>query len=303
MNVKNIANCGVKALSHTSGSITRSLCEPSARWKYMEDGMLLIRGGIEARCFSFLHTASQSVAEDGGFIEAQVFRAKGRNRRMPVVEGHRGQISFRFHYRSLSNLRQLSLAPDPTELDDVSVHMEEDIVVRTSGVSCSISSSRDENIEGSPSECPRSAPSSPVSDKGSSSQLEPCLSACPRQLTETDSVILSPNLSARPLPEIPVKKPVEDVEPQVLAHVYSTLSSIREEIEDSEASTTTNFPVRLDYLRSPEAKVVELNECEIAQSQSPLQKENDSTILGPLVNYSEQSQMVQNRAVSTSKEE
>lgn len=94
MNGRNVANCGAKCVAHASGSIVHSLSEPSERWKYKEDGVLYIRDGIEARRFCFLPAKNQSVAEEGGFIEVQIFRSKGRVRRLPVLEKHRGQEAF-----------------------------------------------------------------------------------------------------------------------------------------------------------------------------------------------------------------
>ncbi|KAF5635214.1 hypothetical protein F25303_8585 [Fusarium sp. NRRL 25303] len=279
MNGRNITNCGVRVLNGASGSITRSLCEPSEHWKYKEDGVLRIRDGIEARCFSFLPHAHQSVAEDGGLIEVQVFRAKGRIRRLPILEGHRGQesygigspsgglldspdeacfynwilidskespfVSFRFLYRSLLNLRQLSLAPDP-ELDDSSVDMEEDMAEHAS--------------EG--------------------------------------------KALARPLPEVPIKKPVDhrDIEKQVEAHEYTSLSDIQEEIENTDTSiaSTTSFLGISDSPRSVKARVLELNDCGIMPLQSALKRDTSSTILESLVNYSEQPAPGQARPLSTS---
>ncbi|KAF5700682.1 hypothetical protein FGLOB1_10638 [Fusarium globosum] len=279
MNGRNITNCGVRVLNGASGYITRSLCEPSERWKYKEDGVLRIRDGIEARCFSFLPHAHQSVAEDGGLIEVQVFRAKGRIRRLPILEGHRGQesygigspsgglldspdeacfydwilidskespfVSFRFLYRSLLNLRQLSLAPDP-ELEDSSIDMEEDMAEHAS--------------EG--------------------------------------------KALARPLPEVPIKKPVDhrDIEKQVEAHEYTSLSDIQEETENTDTSiaSTTSFLGISDSPRSVKARVLELNDCGIIPLQSALKRDTSSTILESLVNYSEQPAPGQARALSTS---
>ena len=94
MNGRNVANCGAESGVDGSGCMTHSLCIPSDRWKYKEDGILHTRDGIEARRFCFLPAENQSVAEEGGFIEAQVFRAKGRIRRLPVLEKHRNQETY-----------------------------------------------------------------------------------------------------------------------------------------------------------------------------------------------------------------
>ncbi|KLP01840.1 uncharacterized protein FFB20_12279 [Fusarium fujikuroi] len=330
MNGRNITNCGVRVLNGASGSITRSLCEPSERWKYKEDGVLRIRDGIEARCFSFLPHAHQSVAEDGGLIEVQVFRAKGRIRRLPILEGHRGQesygigspsgglldspdeacfydwilidskespfVSFRFLYRSLLNLRQLSLAPHP-ELEESSVDMEEDMAEHASEGVCSIKPLSTGNI------CTES-PRSSVLDDVLSAQGEDRSSTRPRRLTEAAPMIASQKALARPLPEVPIKKPVDhrDIEKQVEAHEYTSLSDIQEEIENTDTSiaSTTSFLGISDSPRSVKARVLELNDCGIIPLQSALKRDTSSTILESLVNYSEQPAPGQARALSTS---
>ncbi|KAF4960571.1 hypothetical protein FGADI_833 [Fusarium gaditjirri] len=324
MNGSNITNCGVRVLNGASGSITRSLCEPSERWKYKEDGVLRIRDGIEARCFSFLPHAHQPVAEDGGLIEVQVFRARGRIRRLPILEGHRGHesygigspsgglldspdeacfydwilidskespfVSFRFLYRSLLNLRQLSLAPDP-ELDDSSVDVEDTTEHASAGL-CAIQPLHTKSS------------SSSVLDDALSIQREPGSSTRPRCLTEAAPVITPPQAPARPLPEVPTKKPVDhgDIEKQVQAHEYTSLSDIQEEIEhtDTSISSTTSFLGRPDSPRSVKARVLELNDCDIMLLQPALKRDTSSTILESLVNYSEQSDPGQNHTSSIS---
>lgn len=102
MNGRNVTNCGVNPAAQASGSITRSLCEPSDRWHYKENGVVLKREGIEARCFYFLPTSSRtSVADDGGIIEVQIFRAKGRKRRSPILGKHRNQDTYGIAFVSI----------------------------------------------------------------------------------------------------------------------------------------------------------------------------------------------------------
>ncbi|KAM0199566.1 hypothetical protein ACHAPA_006875 [Fusarium lateritium] len=284
MNGRNIANCGVNPLRNPAGCITRALCEPSARWKYKEDGVLLIRDGIEARCFSFLPSKNQSVAEDGGLIELQIFRAKGRRRRIPVIEGHRGQeaygigspsgglldspeeacfydwiltdskespfVSFRFHYRSLSNLRQLNLAPDSTELDE--------FAARVSDISC-------------------------VRPDDSS------------ELSKEQS-----NISARPLPEIPTRKyvPNQDLESYTLVTTTSNLSVIQEEMEDDEGNIISGFPVRSDPIRGAKPMALELYECEeVIECQASFALQDS------LVVNSEHLHVIHQRAISVAVED
>ncbi|KPM38099.1 hypothetical protein AK830_g8463 [Neonectria ditissima] len=149
LNGRNITSWGINPVVQASGSVTRALFEPDDRWHYKEDGVVHRREGIEARCLYFLPpSSSTSVADDGGLIEVQAFRSKGRKRRAPMLGQHRGQelygiaspsggllespedayyydwllidpkeypfVSFRFHYRSWTNLRQLSLVPAST---------------------------------------------------------------------------------------------------------------------------------------------------------------------------------------------
>ncbi|KAF4342290.1 hypothetical protein FBEOM_3776 [Fusarium beomiforme] len=341
MNGRNVVNCGVKTLKNTSGSITRSLCEPSERWKYKEGGMLLIRDGIEARCFSFLPHAFQSVAEDGGLIEVRIFRAKGRHRKLPALEGHRGQesygigspsgglidsseeayyydwilidskespyISFHFHYRSLLNLRRLSLAPGPSELAGILIDMEHDIVENKSEEICSTIPThvRDATKASSARKHRAASPSNSESDDASSVEEELYLPARTRRLTEIAPLKLRPKASARPLPEIPAKKPVDqgDVEKQVMDHEYTALSDIQEETEHTDLSITTSLPSLPDRCLSPctiKARVLELNDCGIIPPQSALKRDTSSTILESLVNYSELPEQLQNRVLSAS---
>ncbi|KAF7558579.1 hypothetical protein G7046_g5581 [Stylonectria norvegica] len=148
MNGRSITSWGINPALQTSGTVTRALYEPCDRWHYKEDGIVLKREGIESRHFYFLPAAvGASVAEDGGLIEVQAFRARGRKRRAPVLLQHRSQesspsgglvdypedacyydwlltdptdspfASFRFHYRSWLNLRQLSLVPPLKDSD------------------------------------------------------------------------------------------------------------------------------------------------------------------------------------------
>lgn len=85
--------------SESAGSVTRALFEPNDRWHYKENGVVHKREGIEARCFYFLPASSStSVADDGGLVEIQVYRSKGRKRRAPVLGQHRGQERYGIAY-------------------------------------------------------------------------------------------------------------------------------------------------------------------------------------------------------------
>jgi hypothetical protein len=116
-------------------------------------------------------------------------------------------------------------------------------------------------------------------------------------------MIVPPKASARPLPEVPTRKPADhrDIEKQVEAHEYTSLSDIPEEIEhtDTSVASTTSFPGRSDSPRSVKARVLELNDCGIMPLQPALKRDTSSTILESLVNYSEQPGPGQLRALST----
>ncbi|KAF5656497.1 hypothetical protein FHETE_10961 [Fusarium heterosporum] len=280
------------------GCITRSLCEPSARWTYKEDGMLLIRDGIEARCFSFLPSTKQSIAEDGGFIEIQVFRAKGRRRRIPVIENHRDQeaygigspsgglldwpeeacfydwiladskeypfVSFRFHYRSLSNLRQLNIAPDATGLEDLLIEASD--------------------------------ASAPLPDSsGGLTKGEPPASFSEAEVSTELGYLSSPHVSNRPLPEIPIQKPTpqKDLKSCTLITSSSTLSAIYEETEGDESSIITTFPVQSDSLYRAKPRPLELRE-----GEESVDNQASSTIENLPINQPELSRMVHPQATS-----
>ncbi|ETS77185.1 hypothetical protein PFICI_11059 [Pestalotiopsis fici W106-1] len=128
------------------GTVVRALYEPGERWTNTSmdtEGRTI---GIETRYFFFMPALdTQSAAEDGGMIEVQVFRSKGRRRRAPKMAEFRNQerygiaspsgglvenpqdanyydwllidpkdapfASFRFHYRSMKYMLQLNLIP------------------------------------------------------------------------------------------------------------------------------------------------------------------------------------------------
>ncbi|EFX01208.1 hypothetical protein CMQ_6150 [Grosmannia clavigera kw1407] len=139
INGRQIVAWGINLHKTTSGATNQALFQPSEHYQYNDDGVVIAEPGIESRCFLFVPNASgtaASVAEDGGLIEIQVFRAKTRRRRAPRLDKclvsngllenphladyydyHLADArdlpysSFLFHYRSWDNLRQLQLAP------------------------------------------------------------------------------------------------------------------------------------------------------------------------------------------------
>jgi hypothetical protein len=63
----------------------RALFDPSERWNYKADGIVYKNNNTEMRPFFFSNQFSGNLAaaDDGGLIEVQVFRAKGRQRKIP----------------------------------------------------------------------------------------------------------------------------------------------------------------------------------------------------------------------------
>lgn len=95
MNGRHITSWGINPRIKTGGQVEKALYEPSERWDHEENGVILKQNGIEARYFHFVAgQQEQSVAEDGGLIEVQVFRAKGRKRRAAKLDQYRHQEQY-----------------------------------------------------------------------------------------------------------------------------------------------------------------------------------------------------------------
>ncbi|RYC57479.1 hypothetical protein CHU98_g8747 [Xylaria longipes] len=146
MNGRHISSWGINTNTHSSGLVVRALYQPEGKWGdacgYNEAG----HPGIETRYFHFMPGLDKkSVAEDGGIIEVQVFRCKGRKRIALELDAYRNQerygitspsgglvdnpedatyynyylvdakdspyATFCFHYRSMKYLKQLNLVP------------------------------------------------------------------------------------------------------------------------------------------------------------------------------------------------
>ncbi|KAK8058379.1 hypothetical protein PG994_008827 [Apiospora phragmitis] len=128
------------------GTVVRALYEPGRPSQDRDLASGAQEVGIETRYFYFMAGLDKrSAAEDGGLIEVQVFRSKGRKRRAPKLTEFRDQdrygimspsgglvenpqeatfydwllvdpkdspfATFCFHYRSMKHLIQLSLIP------------------------------------------------------------------------------------------------------------------------------------------------------------------------------------------------
>ncbi|KAH6626274.1 hypothetical protein B0J18DRAFT_455545 [Chaetomium sp. MPI-SDFR-AT-0129] len=146
VNARPIASWGIDPGVQTHGKVVRSFWAPSARCSSWYSDQGADSDKIECRTFVFLPGLERrSVAEDGGVIEVQVFRAKNRIVRTPKLEEYRHRenygiaepsvgllprpqeahfydwvlvdpkdapfVTFRFHYRSLKNLQDLNLIP------------------------------------------------------------------------------------------------------------------------------------------------------------------------------------------------
>ncbi|KAJ8129086.1 hypothetical protein O1611_g4548 [Lasiodiplodia mahajangana] len=146
MNGRHISSWGINVNTHSTGIVVRALYQPEDKWGDAcgcnETGF----PGIETRYFHFTPGLdNKSVAEDGGVIEVQVFRCKGRKRIALELDAYRNQerygitspsgglvdnpedatyynyylidakdapyATFCFHYRSMKYLKQLNLVP------------------------------------------------------------------------------------------------------------------------------------------------------------------------------------------------
>ncbi|KAI0433391.1 hypothetical protein F5Y09DRAFT_85204 [Xylaria sp. FL1042] len=146
MNGRHISSWGINTNTRSAGIVVRALYRPEDKWGeacgYNEAGY----PGIETRYFHFMPGLDKkSVAEDGGIIEVQVFRCKGRKRIALELDAYRNQerygitspsgglvdnpedatyynyylidpkdapyAAFCFHYRSMTYLKQLNLVP------------------------------------------------------------------------------------------------------------------------------------------------------------------------------------------------
>ncbi|KAI0407523.1 hypothetical protein F4802DRAFT_26790 [Xylaria palmicola] len=146
MNGRHIASWGINTHIRPTGIVVRALYQPEDRWGDAWGSDEAGYPGIETRYFHFMPGLdTKSVAEDGGVIEVQVFRCKGRKRIALELNVYRNQehygitspsgglvdnpqdatyynyylidakdapyATFCFHYRSMKYLKQLNLVP------------------------------------------------------------------------------------------------------------------------------------------------------------------------------------------------
>lgn len=95
INGRHITSWGINPKIKKAGKAEKALYEPSERWDHEENGVVFKQDGIEARYFHFVGgQAEKSIAEDGGVIEVQVFRAKGRKRKAAKLVAYRHQEQY-----------------------------------------------------------------------------------------------------------------------------------------------------------------------------------------------------------------
>ncbi|KAI0515348.1 hypothetical protein F5B22DRAFT_656043 [Xylaria bambusicola] len=148
MNGRHISSWGINTNTRSAGIVVRALYKPDHKWEEAGGNNAAGYPGIETRYFHFMPGLdNKSVAEDGGVIEVQAFRCKGRKRVALELDSYRNQerygitspsgglvdnpedatyynyylidakdapyATFCFHYRSMKYLKQLNLIPQP----------------------------------------------------------------------------------------------------------------------------------------------------------------------------------------------
>ncbi|KAJ2980709.1 hypothetical protein NUW58_g6877 [Xylaria curta] len=110
MNGRHISSWGINTNTRSTGVVVRALYQPETKWGdacgHNEAGY----PGIETRYFHFMPGLDKkSAAEDGGIIEVQVFRCKGRKRIALELDVYKNQE--RYGITSMKYLQQLNLIP------------------------------------------------------------------------------------------------------------------------------------------------------------------------------------------------
>ncbi|OHW96685.1 hypothetical protein CSPAE12_04720 [Colletotrichum incanum] len=145
INGRQIVSWGVRSQAIQNQIVSHALYEPDSKWQYRNSGVVYKRDGVEKRFFHFAPRFEACAALDGGLIDLQVFRSKGRRRRAPELKDFRNQdkygitsptgglvelpqelafydwilidsvdspfATFRFFYRTWANLKTLNLVP------------------------------------------------------------------------------------------------------------------------------------------------------------------------------------------------
>jgi hypothetical protein len=94
MNGRNITSWGIDPKTQCRGVVSRALFDAHG-WDYEDgDGQLVRNEGTEVRPFLFSSKQAATAADDGGYIEIRVFRAKGKVRVAPKLEPYRLQEDY-----------------------------------------------------------------------------------------------------------------------------------------------------------------------------------------------------------------
>jgi len=95
MNGRCVVSWGIDLRKSFSGTTYRAFYQPSHHYNIITENDVVVDAvGIEGRYFKFIPGEQVSVADDGGLIEVQVFRAEARKRRAPVIDRFRNQNKY-----------------------------------------------------------------------------------------------------------------------------------------------------------------------------------------------------------------
>ncbi|KAL2263485.1 hypothetical protein VTK26DRAFT_6601 [Humicola hyalothermophila] len=268
INARPVAAWGIDPEVRPNGNVVKSLWAPGSQYQNQV--------GFEGRNFVFLPGEERkSIAEDGGLIEVQVFRAKERRARAPKLETFRFHenygiaspsiglldrpqdahfydwhlldakdspfASFRFHYRSWKNLKQLNLIPateleflhksSPKALKDVAnLDRDQEGLNHTSGDLISQSQCSNDEVFQERLDKPGAVPNQNKPQYFLKSPLElfPACSSGPRipQPSKALRDGYRESYLQRPLPELPVEAPPSLRRRSSVTSVLSTTLSI-----------------------------------------------------------------------------
>ncbi|GJC88805.1 hypothetical protein ColLi_11643 [Colletotrichum liriopes] len=146
INGRQVVSWGIRSQAIQNQIVSHALYEPDSKWHYRDSGVVYKRDGVEKRFFRFAPRSEACAALDGGLIDLQVFRSKGRKRRAPELKNFRNQdkygitsptgglvempeeltfydwilidsvdspfSTFRFFYRTWANLKALNLVSE-----------------------------------------------------------------------------------------------------------------------------------------------------------------------------------------------
>lgn len=86
---------GMDPATNPTGRVLKALYQPGEQYHYTEGNETFRSEGIEERYFYFTPGyEKKSVAEDGGLIEVQVFRAKTKTRRAAELQQYKNQAHY-----------------------------------------------------------------------------------------------------------------------------------------------------------------------------------------------------------------